>query len=72
MTETSTTRLVTARTLRRMTQRRVAKRARISASYLAELEKTNEPPSADVQQRLARVLGFAISELWPENESEVA
>ena len=59
------TRLVEARRLRKLTQRALAERADISASYLAELEKSGDAPSDDVQQRLARVLRFTVDELWP-------
>lgn len=60
----ASTRLITARTLRKLTQSKTAKRAGISASYLAELEKTGDTPSPDVRKRLARVLRFGERELF--------
>jgi transcriptional regulator with XRE-family HTH domain len=71
-TMTDTARLITARKLRRLTQRRLAERADISASYLAELEKTNDAPSPEVQARIARVLQFEPAELWPGSTSAEA
>lgn len=64
MTTVQTTQLLTARRLRQVSQKTLARKAKISQSYLVRLEKTGHVPSDEVQARIASVLKFDKSELF--------
>ncbi|MEK7477566.1 MAG: helix-turn-helix transcriptional regulator [Candidatus Coatesbacteria bacterium] len=47
-----------------LTQERLAERLRLSANFIAHLEKGSRQPSLDTIVALARVLGVSISRLF--------
>lgn len=52
-------------------RRELAERARISYSYLTEIENGNKPPSPTVLAPLAEALGLRMSELTQEAEARM-
>lgn len=57
-------RLKAIRARRGVTQRWVAREAKLSASFLCDVERDKREPSAETLARLADVLGFTMDELW--------
>ena len=52
-------------------RRELAERARISYSYLTEIENGNKPPSPSVLGPIAQALGLRLSELTQETEGRM-
>jgi transcriptional regulator with XRE-family HTH domain len=62
------TRLRAARELRGYTQKELATRAGLSASYLATLERGDNEPTLPKARRLAAALDVTVDELWPNHD----
>lgn len=48
-----------------LTQQRLAERADVSISYLAQLERERSVPTIEVARRIASALGATVDDLWP-------
>ena len=59
------TALTRARVAAGLTQAQAAKRLGVSQSSYSMIESGGRSPSVDLAQRIARVVGRSVAELWP-------
>jgi transcriptional regulator with XRE-family HTH domain len=65
-------RLRELRTERGMTQADLARKARVTATYVSKLEAAGAAPGIDLVGKLAAALGVGVADLFPESPADPA